>query len=129
MRVAKFDTFENLDNYVNNCSACLHAVDEKEIITWANETELNYMGYSEQEYVGKFIGDFHLDNDVVNSILKKLTNFETVNATPARLLRKDGSTAYVMINSNVFKDKRGGFEHTRCFTTSIGQAAFEALRD
>jgi two-component system sensor histidine kinase VicK len=129
MRVAKFDTFENLDNYVNNCSACLHAVDEKGIITWANETELNYMGYSEQEYVGKFIGDFHLDKDVVNSILKKLTNFETVNATPARLLRKDGSTAYVMINSNVFKDKRGGFEHTRCFTTSIGQAAFEALRD
>ena len=79
------------------------------------------MGYSEQEYVGKFIGDFHLDNDVVNSILKKLTNFETVNATPARLLRKDGSTAYVMINSNVFKDKRGGFEHLAALRRRLGR--------
>jgi PAS domain S-box-containing protein len=129
MRVAKFETFENLDNYLNNCSACLHAVDENGIITWANETELKYMGYSEDEYIGKFIGDFHLDRDVVDDILGKLTRFETVNAYPARMRRKDGSIAYVTINSNVYKDKRGGFEHTRCFTTSVGKVAFEAMKN
>jgi hypothetical protein len=86
------------------------------------------MGYSEDEYIGKFIGDFHVDKNVVNDILGKLTNFEIVNAYPARLKRKDGSIAYVMINSNVYKDKRGGFEHTRCHTTSIGKAAFDALK-
>jgi PAS domain S-box-containing protein len=127
MRVAKFETFENLDNYINNCSTCLHAVDEKGIITWANETELNFMGYSEDEYVGKFIGDFHLDEDVVNDILGKLTRFETVNAYPARMRKKDGSIAHVMINSNVYKDKRGGFEHTRCHTTEVGEKAFSHL--
>ena len=128
MRVTKFETFENLDNYINNCSPSMHAVDGSGIITWANETELKYMGYSEDEYIGKFIGDFHVDKDVVNDILGKLTNFETVNAYPARLKRKDGSIAYVMINSNVYKDKRGGFEHTRCHTTSIGKIAFDALK-
>lgn len=129
MRVSKFETFENLDNYINNCSPSMHAVDGSGIITWANETELKYMGYSEDEYVGKFIGDFHVDKNVVNDILGKLTNFETVNAYPARLKRKDGSIAYVMINSNVYKDKRGGFEHTRCHTTSIGKKAFDALME
>ena len=128
MRVSKFDTFENLDNYINNCSTCLHAVDGKGIITWANETELNFMGYSEDEYVGKFIGDFHLDEDVVNDILGKLTGFETVNAYPARMRKKDGSIAYVMINSNVYKDKRGGFEHTRCHTTEVGKTAFDEIK-
>src|SRR5471030_49357 len=128
MRVAKFETFENLDNYLNNCSASMHAVDGKGIITWVNETELGYLGYTEEEYVGKFIGDFHLDKDVLNDILGKLTRFETVNAYPARLRKKDGSTAYVMINSNVYKDKKGGFEHTRCHTTSIGKAAFDAIK-
>ena len=127
MKVGKFETFENLDNYLNNCSPSMHTVDEKGIITWANETELNYMGYSEDEYIGKFIGDFHLDEDVLNDILGKLTSFQTVNAHPARLRKKDGSTAYVMINSNVYKDKKGGFEHTRCHTTSIGEEAFKHL--
>jgi PAS domain S-box-containing protein len=128
MRVTKFETFENLDNYLNNCSPCLHAVDEKGIITWANDTELAFMGYSADEYVGKFIGNFHVDSDVVNDILGRLTRFETVNAYPARLKKKDGSIAYVMINSNVYKDKRGGFEHTRCHTTAIGKTAFEEIR-
>jgi PAS domain S-box-containing protein len=128
MRANKFETFENLDNYLNHCSPSLHAVDGAGIITWANDTELKYLGYSEHEYLGKFIGDFHVDKDVVNDILGKLTRFETVNAYPARLKKKDGSIAYVMINSNVYKDKRGGFEHTRCHTTSIGKAAFDALK-
>jgi hypothetical protein len=34
----------------------------------------------------------------------------------------------VMINSNVYKDKKGGFEHTRCHTTTIGKAAYDALK-
>ena len=121
-------TFEDLDNFLNNHSVCLHTVDEKGIVTWVNETELKSLGYSEDEYVGKFIGDFHLDKDVVNDILGRLLRFETVNTYPARLRRKDGTTAYVMINSNVYRDKWGGFEHTRCFTTSIDEKVWNALK-
>ncbi|MGB6949762.1 MAG: PAS domain-containing protein [Methyloceanibacter sp.] len=127
-RVTKFETFENLDNYLNNCSPCLHAVDGEGTVTWVNETELEAMGYSPDEYVGKFIGDFHMDQEILNDILGKLTRFEVVNAQPARLKKKDGSIAYVMINSNVYKDKKGGFEHTRCHTTTIGKAAYDALK-
>lgn len=126
MRV--FSTFEDLDNYLNNHSVCMHTVDGNGTVTWVNETELKALGYSPDEYVGKFIGDFHMDDDVVNDILGRLTRFETVNTYPARMKKKDGSVAYVMINSNVYKDKWGGFEHTRCFTTSVDETVYQALK-
>jgi len=86
------------------------------------------MGYKPEEYIGRFIGDFHVDKDVVNDILGRLTRFETVNAYPARLRAKDGSIKYVMINSNVYQRKGGAFEHTRCFTTGIDEEAWKALK-
>ena len=101
---------------------------KRESVTWVNETELKSLGYSQDEYVGKFIGDFHLDEEVVNDILGRLVRFETVNTYPARMRRKDGTTAFVMINSNVYKDKWGGFEHTRYFTTSVDEKVWKALR-
>jgi hypothetical protein len=86
------------------------------------------MGYKPEEYIGKFIGDFHMDEPVVNDILGRLTRDETVNAYPARLRAKDGSVKYVMINSNVYHEKDGAFGHTRCFTTEIGEKAWKALK-
>ena len=121
--------FENWENYADKCSVCLHAVDENGTILWANDTELNAMGYRPEEYIGRFIGDFHVDEPVVNDILGKLLRDETVNAYPARLRAKDGSTKYVMINSNVYRQKGGAFEHTRCFTTEIGEQAWTALKE
>ena len=115
------ENFENWDNFVNKCSVCLHGVDGKGTILWANDTELKAMGYEPNEYIGRFIGDFHVDQDVIQDILARLTKDETLNAYPARLRAKDGSTKYVMINSNVYHEKGGEFGHTRCFTTEIGE--------
>src|SRR4051794_13386644 len=77
--------FENWENYADKCSVCLHAVDEQGTILWANDTELDAMGYNPEEYIGRFIGDFHVDEPVLNDILGKLLRGETVNAYPARL--------------------------------------------
>jgi PAS domain S-box-containing protein len=121
-------TFEDLDNYLNHHSVNMHAVDGAGIIKWANETELSTLGYSADQYVGKFIGDFHTDPAVVDDILGRLTRFETVNTYPAKMKKSDGSTAFVMINSNVYKDKWGNFEHSRCFTTSIDEKTYNALK-
>jgi PAS domain S-box-containing protein len=120
--------FENWENYADKCSVCLHAVDEQGTILWANDTELQAMGYKPEEYIGRFIGDFHVDEPVLNDILGKLLRDETVNAYPARLRAKDGSIKYVMINSNVYRQKAGQFEHSRCFTTEIGEKAWKALQ-
>jgi PAS domain S-box-containing protein len=120
--------FENWDNFVNKCSVCLHGVDGAGTILWANDTELKAMGYEPQEYIGRFIGEFHVDQEVIQDILARLTRDEALNAYPARLRAKDGSTKYVMINSNVYHEKGGEFGHTRCFTTEIDEAAWKALK-
>jgi PAS domain S-box-containing protein len=126
MRVPEY--FENWENYADKCSVCLHAVDEQGTILWANDTELAAMGYRPEEYIGRFIGDFHLDEPVLNDILGRLLRDERVNAVPARLRAKDGSIKYVMINSNVYRRKDGQFEHSRCFTTEVGEQAWKALQ-
>ena len=122
------ENFANWDNFANKCSVGLHAVDGKGTVLWANDTELAFMGYEPEEYIGRFIGDFHVDQDVVQDILARLTADETVNAYPARLRAKDGSIKHVMINSNVFRRKGGEFEHSRCFTTGISEEAWKALK-
>ncbi len=128
VRTPTFEHFENWDNFANKCSVCLHAVDAQGIILWANDTELACLGYSPEEYIGRYIGDFHIDKGVVQDVLERLIGGETVNAHPARMRAKDGSIRYVMLSSNVYRRKNGAFEHTRCFTTVIDEAAWTALK-
>ena len=105
----------------------LHCVDSEGVILWANQTELDFLGYAPEEYLGKFIGDFHVDDPIINDILRRLTAGATLNAYPARLRAKDGSVKYVIINSNVYRQD-GEFYHTRCFTTGVAEGAWKALR-
>ncbi len=109
---------EELTDFVENASLPLHWVDGNGIIIWANKAELESLGYTKEEYIGQPIGDFHADGPVINDILTRLTNNETLQNYPARLKCKDGSIKHVLINSNVLM-KDGKFIHTRCFTRDI----------
>ncbi|MEM9005256.1 MAG: PAS domain S-box protein [Cyanobacteria bacterium P01_F01_bin.86] len=107
-----------LTDYIENAATSLHWVDANGIITWANQTELDFLGYSREEYIGQPIATFHADADVIEDILTRLSNNETLINYEARLRCKDGSIRYVHINSNVFY-RDGEFVHTRCFTNDI----------
>lgn len=108
---------ELLDLFENGPSA-LHCVDANGIIIWANQAELDLLGYSREEYVGQHITKFHADTAVINDLLQRLAANETLCNYEARLLCKDGSIRYVQINSNVLWED-GKFSHTRCFTHDI----------
>src|SRR5919106_868431 len=60
-------------------------------ILWANQTELDLLGYSREEYIGHNISEFHVDPPVIADILARLTRGETLLNYEARLRRKDGS--------------------------------------
>jgi hypothetical protein len=81
--VKVFDHFENWDHCTNKCSVSLQAVDGRGTILWANDTELTFIGYAPEEYVGRFIGDFHVDEDVLKDIFEHLPRDETLIAYPA----------------------------------------------
>ena len=121
---------EELTDFIENSAVGLHWVGGDGIILWANKAELDLLGYSRDEYVGHHIGEFHIDSDVIDDILTRLTHDETLHSYEARLRCKDGSLRYVLISSNV-RRRNGQFSHTRCFTRDITERrqAEEELRE
>ncbi|HEV7376985.1 MAG TPA: PAS domain S-box protein [Pyrinomonadaceae bacterium] len=107
-----------LSDFIENAAVGLHWVGADGTILWANECELHLLGYTREEYIGHNITEFHADGEVINDILRRLKNKETLNDYEARLRSKDGSIRHVLINSNVMWDA-DKFVHTRCFTRDI----------
>ena len=107
-----------LTDFIENASVGLHWVGADGTILWANQAEMDLLGYTREEYIGRHIAEFHADADVIQDILSRLVNRETLHNYEARLRCKDGSFRHVLINSNV-KWEADKFIHTRCFTRDI----------
>lgn len=109
---------EELTDFIENASAALHWINGSGIIIWANQAELDLLGYTRQEYLNKHISNFHVDKEVSADILARLIQKQTLKNYPARLKCKNGDIKEVLINSNVYW-KDGEFIHTRCFTRDV----------
>ena len=107
-----------LTDFFENAAVGLHWVGPDGTILRVNKTELKLLGYSEEEYVGRHIAEFHADKPVIDDILQKLGCGECLQGYEARLRCKDGSIKHVLISSNVLWEG-GKFIHTRCFTRDI----------
>ena len=107
-----------LRDFIETSTIGLHWVGAAGTILWVNQAELDLLGYSKEEYVGRNIAEFHADASVINDILGRLNRGETLRDYSARLRHRDGSIRHVLINSSVlFED--GKFVHTRCFTRDV----------
>lgn len=109
---------EELQDYVENAAIALHWVDANGIILWANQAELDLLGYEKEEYIGHHISEFHVSREAIDDILGRLQRNETLQMYEAELRHKDGGIKTVHIHSNVFR-VNGEFIHTRCFTVDI----------
>jgi PAS domain S-box-containing protein len=109
---------QELADFFENATVGLHWVGADGTILRANRAELDMLGYSREEYVGRPIADFHADKDTICDIPSRLKAGEKLDEYPARLRCKDGSIRDVLIDSSVlWKDSR--FVHTRCFTRDV----------
>jgi PAS domain S-box-containing protein len=118
---------EELSDFIENAALPLHRVDGNGIIIWANQAELSALGYSKEEYIGQPVARFHADESVIEDILSRLINNETLHNYKARLKCKDGSIKHVLISSNVLREE-GKFIHTRCYTRDITAMVLEEQR-
>lgn len=109
---------QGLRDFVDNAPVGMHWVGPDGTILWANRAELEMLGYSRDEYIGRHIAEFHVDQLAIEDILRRLTNGETLHEYAARLRSNDDSLRDVLINSNVLWED-GQFIHTRCFTRDI----------
>jgi len=115
---AKISRLEDLTDFIENAPMAMHWINGSGIIIWANQAELDMLGYTKEQYLNKHISNFHLDRDVIDTIMKRLIAKDTLKDYPARLLCRNGDLKYVLINSNV-RWNNGEFIHTRCFTKDI----------
>ncbi len=119
-----------LKDYFENTSICLHWVNADGIVVWANAAELELLGYSEKEYIGHNISEFHANQAAIEDIMARLRNKQRIVNYDAELLCKDGSIRYVTINSTALWEGEK-FIHTRCFTIDVTEQklAVKLVRD
>jgi PAS domain S-box-containing protein len=117
-RQARRPRSADFEEFFENGTIALHLVGVDGTILHANRAELELLGYTAEEYIGRPITDFHIDSDVIDDILSRLKAGEKLQKYSARLRARDGSIKHVEITSSVHF--RGGkFLHTRCFTVDV----------
>lgn len=109
---------KDLEDFFENGAVGLHIVSGEGIILRANKAELDLLGYTAEEYVGRHVAEIHADAPVIGDILQKLSCGEKLDRYPARLRAKDGSIKHVLVTSNSRFDD-GKFVNTRCFTMDV----------
>jgi len=110
-----------LADFFENASVGLHWVGRDGTVLRVNRNELDMLGYSRDEYVGRHIGEFYDDRAVIDEMLARLARGETLRDWPARMRCKDGSLRDVLVSSNALFEG-GELVHTRCFTRDVTDA-------
>jgi two-component system CheB/CheR fusion protein len=107
-----------LTDFLENATVALRWVGPDGVILWANRTELELLGYTREEYVGRNIADFYADPEVIADLLERMGRREPLGEHEARMRAKDGSLRYVQTSSNaLWRD--GELVHMRCFTRDV----------
>ena len=120
----------NLEDFFENAAVGLHIVDQNGIILRANKAELALLGYRAEEYVGRHISTFHMDQEVIADVLLRLGRGEEIVRLPARLRTANDSVRHVLITSNgQFTD--GKLINSRCVTVDVTgeKLAQESVRE
>jgi PAS domain S-box-containing protein len=105
-----------LIDFFQNAPIALHWLSGEGKVLWANQTELNVLGYTAEEYIGQDIMKFCPDEQaLVLEIFKQLGGGNSIKDVPVRFRTKDGKIVNLLIDSNVRYEKDGSFGHTRCF--------------
>ena len=83
---------------------------------WANQTELDSLGYTAEEYIGHHILEFCPgEEERLTKVFGQLSDGETIHNAPFRFITKSGESRFLLVDSNVNWNDDGSFRHTRCF--------------
>ncbi|KAL3805620.1 hypothetical protein HJC23_005864 [Cyclotella cryptica] len=105
-----------LIDFFQNAPIAMHWLNGDGTVLWANQTELNVLGYTAEEYIGQPIMKFCPDEEeLVLEIFKQLGTGNVIKDVPVRFRTKDGNIVHLLIDSNVAYKRDGSFGHTRCF--------------
>ncbi|MGD9868700.1 MAG: PAS domain S-box protein [Hyphomicrobiales bacterium] len=105
----------DLDDFFETAAVPMHWTDTDGMIRRVNKAELDLLGYERDEYVGRHLSEFHIDEDATAVILDRLRSGEPLSRMSAHLKARDGTVKTVLISSSgSFRD--GKLVSTRFIT-------------
>lgn len=107
-----------LSDFFDNAPVGLLWVGSDGTILRANRAQLEMMGHSEKDCVGRYLSEFYADKPDCSEMLGLLIKGEAVVNREARLVCKAGGIRHVQINANVMWEN-GRFVHARFFTLDM----------
>jgi PAS domain S-box-containing protein len=112
------------DKIINTSPVGQHFLDADLIIVAINDTELNWLGYTREELIGK---PYSIVVNPQNQIFEMKNTVEAykrngfVHSLPIELTRKDGSIMSVLVSSNAIFNDEGAFIMTRTVVVDISE--------
>lgn len=127
-------TLQETTDLYNNAPCGYHSVDATGTYVLINQTELDWLGYSRAEVVGKVRFSDQVAPEFADRIrqqLQALTRSERVDVLEVPMRRKDGSSFVALLSSTALIDENGRFVRTNNTLVDITQrkSAEEALRE
>jgi len=118
----------------NQAPCGYHSLDITGTYVSINDTELEWLGYSREEVVGKKnFRDFMLPNqtDLLDGRMQMMLHDDALDAVEYGLRRRDGSTFHALLSSSAVRDAEGRFlrSNTTLVDITRRKAAETALRN
>jgi PAS domain S-box-containing protein len=110
-------------NLYNNAPCGYHSLDEKGRFVQINDTELNWLGYSRDEIIGKKFTEFVTAESLLN-FEKNFPNFQKVGWArdlEFEVIRRDGTILPILLNATAIKDAAGNFVMSRATLFDISK--------
>ena len=112
-------------DFFNKAPIALHWLSSTGHVLWANEAEMNVLGYTAEEYIGQPIMKFCPDEpELVLKILKQLGSSKAIKDVPVRFRTKSGAIKHLLIDVGWTTD--GSFGHLRDDTAHKIREALKA---
>jgi PAS domain S-box-containing protein len=111
---------KNLADFFDHAPIGLQWLGPDGTILRANQAQLDMLGSTRENYMGRRMAEFDADSSAVDELLTRLAAGETVHNFRAGLKHNDGSIRFVLIDANSHWNEEQ-FTHSSIFTRDITQ--------
>jgi PAS domain S-box-containing protein len=108
----------DLADFFDNAPVGLHWIGPDGRILRVNQAELELLGYSRDEFVGRHVTEFHEDPGIARTMLRQMHNGEDFQNVEVRLRARDGSLRHVEVSANAFR-QANRVVRTRCIMRDV----------
>ncbi|MBC7916005.1 MAG: GAF domain-containing protein [Pyrinomonadaceae bacterium] len=115
----------NWEDIFNNAPCGLHSIDKNGLYIEINDTELNWLGYSRHEILGKLKFTDLVTEESKQKFIKLFPEFIKngfVRDEEFEMVCKDGTLFPVLINSDANYDKNNNFLNTTAYVINLTEA-------